>query len=134
MTKNIFVNLCVQDLNRSMEFFKQLGFTFNPQFTDDTAACMVIADNIFAMLITPTRFASFTKKQIVDAHTSTEVLTALSCESKAEVDEMMQKVLAAGGKKFRDTEDMGFMYGRSFEDLDGHVWELFWMDPAHIQK
>ena len=133
-TKNIFVNLCVQDLNKSVEFFTKLGFTFNAQFTDETATSMIMHDNIFFMLIVPSRFKEFTKKEIVDSHTSTEVINAFSCESKAEVDVMFEKAIAAGGKKFRETEDMGFMYLRSFEDLDGHIWEPMWMDPATVQK
>src|SRR5262249_5466723 len=134
MTTKIFVNLPVKDVQRSMEFFRQLGFTFNRQFTDDTAACMVISDNIFAMLLTHDKFKQFTKKDIADATKSTEVLTCLSAESRANVDELADAALQAGGTKSRDPMDAGFMYGRSFNDLDGHIWELVWMDPSHIQK
>ena len=134
MNKNIFVNIEVKDLAKAKEFFENLGYSFNPQFTDETAAAMVIHDNIFAMLLTHDKMKQFTKKEILDSHHATEVLIALSCESKSEVDEMMEKVLASGGKEARDTQDYGFMYARSFEDLDGHIWEIMWMDPSHVQK
>lgn len=133
MARKIFVNLAVKDLEKSKNFFTKLGFTFNEQFTDETAASMVIADGIYSMLLTEPKFKTFTKKELVDAKKSTEVLTALSAESKEEVDAMMDKVKSAGGTEFRATEDYGWMYGRSFEDLDGHVWEIFWMDPNHIK-
>lgn len=133
MIKNIFVNLCVQDIKKSTEFYKKLGFSFNPQFSSEDTGCMIVYENIFFMLIEPKRFKDFTKKEIVDAHKATEVLNAVSCESKAEVDELFEKAVAAGGKKFRETEDLGFMYSRSFEDLDGHVWEPVWMDPSAIK-
>lgn len=134
MPTSIFVNLPVKDLNASKEFFLKLGYSFNPQFTDETAGSLVIADNIYAMLLTHEKFAQFTKKDIADATKTTEVLIALSLDSKAEVDAMMEKVIAAGGKEARDTEDHGFMYGRAFEDLDGHIWEIFWMDPTFVQS
>jgi uncharacterized protein len=134
MTRKIFVNLPVKDLERSMSFFKQLGFKFNPQFTDDTAACMVIADDIYAMLLTYAKFKTFTKKEIADATRFTEVLTALSFESKAQVNEFVDTALKAGAIESGQLQDHGFMYGRSFDDLDGHTWEIFWMDPNHIQK
>jgi predicted lactoylglutathione lyase len=134
MTRKIFVNLPVKDLERSMSFFKQLGFHFNPQFTDHTAACMEIADDIYAMLLTHPKFKAFTKKEIADATRFTEVLTALSCESKAQVDEFVDRALKAGAIESSEVQDHGFMYGRSFDDLDGHTWEIFWMDPNHIQK
>lgn len=134
MVKNIFVNLCVQDLNKSKAFFEKLGWHFNPQFTNEEGGCLVIHENIFAMLITPAKFQDFAKgRKVIDAHSSTEILTALSCESKAEVDEIFEKAVSAGGTKFRDTEDLGFMYTKSFADLDGHIWEMFWMDPSAIQ-
>lgn len=133
MNKNIFVNIAVKDLEKSKEFFGKLGYTFNPQFTDETAASMVIHENIFAMLLTHEKFKEFTKKEIIDSHSATEVLIALSCESKDEVDSMMEKALAAGGKEARDKQDYGFMYARSLEDLDGHIWELVWMDPHSVQ-
>jgi predicted lactoylglutathione lyase len=134
VSTKIFVNLPVADLEKSMAFFRQLGFSFNPQFTDDTAACMVISDDIYAMLLTHAKFKEFTRKPISDAHQSTEVLTALSFESRAKVDEIAGKALAAGGTEARETFDYGFMYGRSINDLDGHIWEMFWMDPAAVKQ
>lgn len=133
MSTQVFMNLCVSDLPKSMEFFKTLGFNFNPQFTNEEAACLQISDTIFAMLIIPSRFKDFTKKEVVDAKKSTEVLLALSCESKDKVNEFADKALAAGGTPARDPEDHGFMYARAIEDLDGHIWEFFWMDPNHVQ-
>jgi uncharacterized protein len=134
MIKKIFVNLAVKDLDKSMAFFKALGFSFNPQFTDKTAACMVMSEDIYAMLLTHPKIKQFTKKEIADAHKTTEVLTALAVESKAKVQELMDKAIAAGAKEPRPPQDYGFMFGRSFEDPDGHIWELFWMDPAHARK
>jgi uncharacterized protein len=130
----IFVNLAVKDLEKSIAFFKAIGFTFNPQFTDKTAACMVMSEDIYAMLLTHEKIKQFTKKEIADAHKTTEVLTALSVESKAKVHELTDKAIAAGATEPRPPQDYGFMFGRSFEDPDGHIWELFWMDPAHVQK
>jgi predicted lactoylglutathione lyase len=134
MATKIFVNLPVQDLQRSIRFFESLGYHFNKQFTDETAACMVVSEDIYAMLLTKAKFSEFTHKQIVDATTHTEVLVCLSADSRAEVDLMMNKAIKAGGQEFREVQDYGFMYGRSFEDLDGHIWELVWMDPAAIQQ
>ena len=134
MAHKIFVNLPVKDLPRTMAFFKALDFSFNPQFTSDAGACMVITPDIYAMLLTHAHFAKFTKKAIADAHATTEVLVALSCDSKAEVDAMVGQAIAAGGREPRAVQDMGFMYARSFEDPDGHIWEPFWMDPAHVQS
>lgn len=133
MPTKIFVNLPVKDLERSMTFFKALGYTFNPQFTDDTAACMVISEDIYAMLLTHEKFRIFTKKEIADANRTTEVLTALSMDSRETVDALMDKALAAGATEARPPEDLGFMYGRAFNDPDGHIWEIFWMDPAQIK-
>ena len=133
MARKIFVNLPVQDLQRSMAFFAALGFTFNKQFTDDTAACMVISDGIYAMLLTHAKFREFTRKEIADATEVTEVLTCLSADSKAEVDRLADAALAAGGTEAREPMDYGFMYGRSFQDPDGHIWEVIWMDPSHVQ-
>ena len=132
MGTKLFVNFPVKDLDKSKEFFSKLGFAFNAQFTDQNAACMVISEDNYAMLLVEQFFKTFTKKEIADAKKSTEVLTALSAESKEKVDEMMSKALAAGAKEARDPQDLGFMYGRSFEDLDGHIWEIFWMDPKAI--
>lgn len=131
----IFVNLPVRDLARSQRFFEALGFGFNPQFTDDTAACMVISETIFAMLLTHEKFATFTPKKgaICDAKQSTEVLVALSRENRAAVDDIVKKAVAAGGNTFSDPQDHGFMYAHAFQDLDGHVWEVMWMDPAAVQ-
>jgi predicted lactoylglutathione lyase len=130
---NIFVNLPVKDLNRSQEFFGALGFTFNPQFTDENAACMIIGEKIFSMLITEQYFTTFTPKKIADARTTSEVLIALSCGSREEVGEMVQKAVAAGGKTYNEAKDHGFMLQHGFEDPDGHIWEVFYMDPSFVQ-
>jgi uncharacterized protein len=132
MPTKIFVNLPVRDLERSMAFFKKLGFSFNPQFTDETAACMVISDDIYAMLLTHKKFGEFTTKTIAGATKTTEVLTCLSRDSRAEVDALVDAALAAGGTKPREPADHGFMYERSFEDPDGHIWEIMWMDPSAV--
>ena len=134
MISKIFVNLPVKDLDKSMAFFKAIGFSFNPQFTDKTAACMVMSEDIYAMLLTHDKVKQFTGKQIADAHKTTEVLTALAVESKAKVNELVDKAIKAGSKEPRQPQDYGFMFGRSFEDPDGHIWEMFWMDPSHVQK
>ncbi len=134
MDTKIFVNLPVSDLDRSMKFFKNLGYTFNPQFTDETAACLVISDDIYAMLLTHEKAREFTKKDIADATRSTEVFIALTAESREKVNELADKALRSGGSKVREPEDYGFMYGRSFNDPDGHIWEVIWMDPAHIES
>jgi predicted lactoylglutathione lyase len=128
MPKAIFVNLACQDLRRSKAFFEALGFSFNPQFTNDDAACLVISDRIYAMLHTPASFRRFTSKDIADAHKTSEALLALQVESKETVDAFLEKALAAGGRQSREPQDHGFMYERAFEDLDGHIWEIFWMD------
>ncbi len=130
----IFVNLPVKDLDRSMDFFGALGFDFNPQFTNEQAACMVIAENIYAMLLTEPMFKGFTPKDIADATKTTEVMTALSSESREAVDTFLEKAIEAGATEVRDPQDHGFMYGRAFNDPDGHIWEVFWMDPAHVQR
>jgi len=134
MTKKIFVNLPVKDLPKSKEFFGKLGFSFNPQFTDDKAACVVISDNIFAMLLTEPFFKTFTKKDIADASKSTEAIIALDAKSRQQVDEMVKNAVEAGGTIYRDAEDQGWMYGQSFADLDGHQWEILYMDEAAIPK
>lgn len=130
----IFVNLAVRDLPRSMDFFSKLGFEFNRQFTDETAACMIVSEQAFVMLLTEPKFRSFTKRQLCDTTTHTEGLFALSCDSRAEVDEIVAKAIAAGGKHAMDAIDHGFMYGWSFYDLDGHHWEVMWMDPKALQS
>lgn len=134
MTTKIFVNLAVKDLTKSKAFFEQLGYSFNPQFTNEDAACMVISDTIFAMLLTEPFFKKFTSKEIVDAKKSTEVLVCLSAESRAQVDEIVRKAVAAGGRIYNDPQDHGFMYGHGFEDLDGHQWEFAFMEPSHLQQ
>lgn len=133
MGTKIFVNLPVESLDRAVGFFTKLGYTFNAQFTNDNATCMVITEDIYAMLLVKPFFKSFIKKEIADAKKSTEVIIALTAESRAAVDALMEKALAAGAKESKEKMDQGFMYQRSFEDLDGHQWESFWMDPAAIQ-
>ncbi len=130
MASQIFVNLPVKDLTRSVAFFSALGFTFNPTFTDDNATCMIIGENIFAMLLTEPFFRTFTDKDLCDTATQTEVLVALSLDSRADVDAMVAKAKAAGGRVPRPPQDHGFMYGHGFEDLDGHIWEVFHMEPG----
>lgn len=132
MAKNIFVNLPVKDLEKTKEFFSKLGFSFNPQFTDEKAASLIISENIYAMLITEEYFKTFTKKEIVNATKATEVINALSVESKEAVDEMVDKAVSAGGRINRDPDDYGWMYSKSFEDLDGHIWEILWIDQNNI--
>ena len=132
MKSKIFVNLPVMDLNRSIAFFQTLGFTFNPKFTDDTAACMVITDDIFAMLLTEAKFQSFTTKSIVDATKQTEVLVALSCDSSDRVKQLVATALESGGTSYSEPKDFGFMYLHGFQDPDGHIWELFFMDPSAV--
>ncbi len=134
MVTNIFVNLPVKNLAKSIEFFTKLGFTFNPQFTDDSATCMIIGSNIFAMLLNEERFQGFAPKPISDAKKTTEVLLALSLESREEVAEMVKKAVAAGGSTYAEPQDHGFMIQHGFEDLDGHIWEVFFMDPSHVQQ
>ena len=129
MATQIFVNLPVKDLDRSKEFFAKLGYSFNPKFTDATAACMVISDDIYAMLLTEAKFKEFTTKPIANAKEATEVLICLSLESKVKVNEVMDTALNAGAVEARPVMDYGFMFGRSFHDLDGHIWEIIWMDP-----
>lgn len=129
MARKIFVNLPVQDLKISMNFFSSLGFNFNQQFSDDTAACMIITEDIYAMLLTHAKFKEFTPNPICDATKSTEVLVCLSCDSRAAVDEMVRKAIAGGGKTYNQPQDHGFMYGHGFQDPDGHIWELIYMEP-----
>jgi predicted lactoylglutathione lyase len=133
MSAKIFVNLPVKDLNRSMDFFKALGWTFNPQFTDATAACLVISDDIYAMLLTHEKFASFTNKSIADDSVA-EALIAIGVDDKADVARIAEAAVKAGGREAKPPQDYGFMQVRSFLDLDGHHWEVIYMDPAHIQQ
>jgi len=134
MTTQIFVNLPVKDLSRTVEFFKKLGFAFDAQFTDENATCMIINDNIFVMLLVEKFFKSFTKKEICDTTKHTEVIIALSTDSREKVDEMMQSVFQAGGKESREPQDHGWMYGRSFQDINGHLWEIIYMDEKALKK
>lgn len=134
MATKIFVNLPVKDLKRSMEFFTKLGYKFNPQFTDETAACMVISEDIYVMLLTHAKFKEFTPKAICDSTKSTEVLVCLSCESRDKVNDMVRKAVAAGGTTYTESKDYGFMYQHGFQDLDGHIWELIYMEATTIEK
>jgi predicted lactoylglutathione lyase len=133
MLTQIFVNLAVKDLPKSKAFFSALGYSFNPQFTNDDAACMVISDTIYTMLLTEPFFKGFTSKELVDAKKSTEAIVCLSAESRAAVDEIVSKAVAAGGRIYNEPQDHGFMYCHGFEDVDGHQWEFAFMDPSHIQ-
>ncbi|PVM91333.1 VOC family protein [Caulobacter endophyticus] len=130
----IFVNLPVADLDRSKTFFEALGFSINPQFSDETAACVVVSETIFVMLLTHDKFRQFINGEIGDAHAATEVLTCLSAESRQEVDDLLAKALANGGKAWKPITDMGPMYGASFQDPDGHVWEVMHMDMAAMAQ
>ena len=130
MATKIFVNLPVKDLNKSIEFFTQLGFSFNQQFTDETATCMIVTDDIFVMLLSEEKFKTFTPKEICDTKKYTEVLVCLSLESRPKVDEMVRKAVVAGGATYNEPQDHGFMYGHGFQDLDGHIWELIYMEPG----
>ncbi len=132
MATKIFVNLPVKNLNKSIMFFTQLGFSFNPQFTDETATCMIVSGDIFVMLLVEDKFKTFTPKQICDTSKYSEVLICLSLESRVKVDEMVQKAVAAGGTTYSQPQDHGFMYGHGFQDLDGHIWELIYMEPSAI--
>jgi uncharacterized protein len=134
MTRQIFVNLPVKDLNKSIEFFTKLGFTFNPQFTDENATCMIVSENIFVMLLVEKFFKTFTPKEICNTTNSAEVLVALSFDSRAEVDEIVAKAIAAGGTTYKEPNDMGFMYQHGFQDLDGHIWEIFFMEPSAVNQ
>lgn len=129
MPRQIYVNLPVKSLTRSQEFFSALGFEFNPQFTDDKAACLIIGENIYAMLLVEEFFKGFTNKPIADAHKTTEVLVCINTDTREGVDELVAKARTAGGAVPREPQDHGFMYQHGFEDLDGHIWEL-----VYIQK
>ncbi|WAC18024.1 VOC family protein [Luteolibacter sp. SL250] len=134
MNRLIFINLPVKDLQRSMDFFKALGFDLNPQFTDETAACVVISDVIHVMLLTHDKFNGFAPNPISDARSVTEVLNALSCSSREEVDDLVRKAVSAGGNTYNEPQDHGFMYGHGFQDPDGHVWEVYHMDMSAIPQ
>lgn len=131
--RKMFVNLAVRDLKKSKDFFSALGFSFNPKFTDDNAACMIVSGDAFVMLLTQPFFKTFTTREVCDTSQYTEGLLALSCESRAEVDALVKNALAAGGQHAMDPQDHGFMYGWSSYDPDGHHWEVFWMDPKAAQ-
>jgi predicted lactoylglutathione lyase len=130
----IFVNLPVKDLEASKAFFAALGFPHNPQFTDKTAACIVFSDTIYAMLLTHDKYRQFNAKPIADARATSEVMVCLSADSRDEVNALMDAALKAGATESRPTEDLGFMFHRCFDDLDGHTWELMWMDPAAMRS
>jgi len=134
MARMIFVNVAVEDLDRSVEFFTKLGFAFDPRFTDETATCMIVNDEAFVMLLVESKFKEFTKKQLADTATQTEAIFALSAESREGVDELADTALEAGGAPANDPMEYGFMYGRSFQDLDGHIWEVIWMDPSALEQ
>lgn len=133
-TRKLFVNLAVDDLKRSIDFFTELGFTFDQRFTDETATCMVVSDEAFVMLLTKPRFKDFTRRAIADSTTQTEAIVAVSAESREDVDALADKALDAGGSRANDPMEMDSMYGRSFYDPDGHLWEVVWMDPRALEQ
>ncbi len=132
--RKIFVNLAVKDLDKTVDFFTKLGFEFNAQFTDESATCMIINEDAAVMLLIEDRFKDFTKKSVCDSITHTEAIVALSADSREQVDEIVNKALAAGGQPANDPMDHGFMYGWSFQDLDGHLWEVLHMDPTAVPQ
>jgi predicted lactoylglutathione lyase len=134
MATQIFVNLPVKDLNKSVDFFTKLGYSFNPQFTDEKATCMIISDTIYVMLLVEPFFKSFIKKDVADATQVSEALICLSADSREAVDDLVDKAIAAGATLPGDTIDQGFMYSRSYSDLDGHHWEVMYMDPAALTE
>jgi uncharacterized protein len=134
LTTKIFVNLPIKDLNKTIEFFIKLGFKFNPQFTDENATCMIVGEDIFVMLLVEKFFKTFTKKQISDTSKNTEVIVALSVEGRENVDQMINKAIEAGGRESREPQDHGWMYERGFEDIDGHLWEIIYMDESALKN
>lgn len=132
--KQIFVNLPVKDLKRTVDFFTKIGFEFNPQFSDENATCMIIGENIYAMFLVEPYFSTFISKPIADALKACEVINAFGVDSRAQVDEIADKAIAAGGKNYKEPEDHGWMYGRSFEDPDGHLWEFSYMDMSALPQ
>ena len=132
MANQIFVNLPVKDLNRSVDFFTRLGYTFNPQFTDENATCMIIGENIYAMLLVEDSFRTFTTREVIDAHQGIGSIIALSLDSREQVDDQIAKARAGGATIPREAQDLGFMYQHAFHDLDGHLWEVFYMDPSAV--
>jgi len=134
MATKIFVNLAVKDLKKSIAFFTRLGFKFDPQFTDETATCMIVGEDIFVMLLTEAKFKTYTPKAICDARKATEVLVCLSSDSRVKVDEMVRNAVAAGGTTYKESKNHGFMYEHGFQDPDGHIWELIYMEPSAIKQ
>ena len=134
MKTKIFVNLPIRDLNKSVAFFTKLGFSFNPQFTDENATCMIVGEDIFVMLLVEKFFKSFTKKEVCDTSKYTETIVALSVDSREKVDQLINKAIEAGGSEPREKQDHGWMYGRSSEDIDGQLWEAFFMEESTIKK
>ncbi|MGM9974435.1 MAG: VOC family protein [Clostridiaceae bacterium] len=134
MHSMIFVNLPVKSFKRSKEFFTKLGYSFNPQFTDETSGCLILGENLYSMLIEEEKFKSFITDNISDASKTAEVLTALTVESREEVDRMVDLAVSLGGKEYKESSDLGFMYTRVFQDLDNHRWEFFWMDPDYVPE
>ena len=132
MPRNLYVNLPVKDLERTVDFFTALGFSFNPMFTDENATCMVVNDSTSVMLLVESYFATFTRKPVADAHAVTETLLALSLDSRADVDDFVAKALAKGASEYAEPRDLGFMYQRGIADLDGHQWEVFFMDESQF--
>lgn len=131
--RKMFLNLAVRDLDRSVDFFSTLGFAFNPNFTDETATCMLVGEDAYVMLLTEPKFADFTTKPTADTSAATEAIVALSADSREEVDRFADMALANGGSPAKEPMELGFMYGRSFADPDGHHWEIFWMDSAAVE-
>jgi uncharacterized protein len=134
MNNEIFVNLPVKDLSRTKAFWSNLGYNFNQQFTDEKAACLIIGENIYAMLLTEDFFKTFTKKGVADTSKTAEAIIALSVDSKEQVDELVSKAVSAGADTPTDPQDHGFMYQWGFQDPDGHLWEIFYMNPANVQS
>ena len=134
MATSIFVNLPVKNLSKTVEFFTKVGFSFKPQFTDENATCMVIGETIFVMLLVEKFFKTFISKEICDTSRDAEAIIALSLESREKVDQLMSKAIGAGGTEPRKAQDHGWMYGRNFQDIDGHLWEVFWMDESAMKK
>ncbi|WP_347050507.1 VOC family protein [Flavobacterium olei] len=132
MQTKIFLNIAVKDLNRSIAFFTELGFSFNEKFTNDKGTCMIVGENINVMLLVEEFYQTFTKKQICDTKTTSEVLIAISVDSREQVDEIMQKAVKAGGTDYNQANDYGWMYQKTFLDIDGHHWEVFYMDENNI--
>ncbi len=130
MSRKIYVNLAVKDLEKSIAFFKQLDFKFNPQFSNSSSSCLMISDDIFVMLMLEERFQTFTPKMLCNTQTHTEMLLCLSCDSREEVDQIVRKAVTAGGAMYNEAQDHGFMYTHGFQDLDGHIWELIYMDAG----